>query len=61
MSIVRQNLMNEPHYSPYCGSTNCRLHSPRTQFNGNQFQCGCGWESQFDPQFIKDYKEKWNK
>lgn len=35
---------------------------PRTFFNGKQFQCPyCGWVSSFPEDFIKRYKEKWNK
>lgn len=63
MNIVRTNLMNEPNYTPYCGKdSKCGGMWPRTQFNGKQFVCNaCGWESQFDDEFIKEYKSKWNK
>jgi hypothetical protein len=59
MSIVRDNLMNQQGYTPYCGNEDCRLHMPRTRFNGRQFVCGCGWESDFPADFIAGYKEKW--
>lgn len=55
---VRKNLMNEPHYSPYCGNE-CRT-MPRTKFNGQQFRCpDCGWVSKFPEGFIAEYKAKW--
>lgn len=61
MSIVRDNLMNEKGYSPYCGSMGpCAL--PRTHFDGEQFFCKhCGWRSGFPEKFINEYKKKWNK
>lgn len=58
MSTVRDNLLNRPGYTPYCGSENCRLRMPRTWFNGEQFQCGCGWKSGFEAAFIEQYKQK---
>jgi hypothetical protein len=59
MSIVRDNLMTRPGYTPYCGDEKCALRMPRTRFNGSQFVCGCGWQSQFDPEFIAKYKARW--
>jgi hypothetical protein len=59
MSIVRENLMTDRGYTPYCGAANCRLRWPRAHFNGQQFACHCGWESRFDPAFIAEYKAKW--
>lgn len=56
MSIVRDNLMSRPGYSPYCGGEKCSYDWPRTRFNGSQFQCRCGWQSAFDDEFIKQYK-----
>jgi hypothetical protein len=56
MSIVRDNLLNRPGYTPYCGANHCRLGMPRTWFNGEQFQCGCGWKSGFEAAFIEQYK-----
>jgi len=64
-SVVRQNLMNEPNYSPYCGNNISRMEkngcdNPRSQFNGKQFVCPhCGWVSQFPDDFIKRYKDRW--
>ena len=56
-SIVRENLMNEPGYSPYCGAM-CKW-MPRTRFNGKQFVCpDCGWVSSFPKEFIDEYKKK---
>jgi hypothetical protein len=60
MSIVRDNLMNRPGYTPYCGAAHCWFHWPRTRFNGQQFQCGCGWQSSFELSFIDQYKQKSN-
>lgn len=51
--------MTREGYEPYCGAHNCTRDMPRTTFNGEQFQCRCGWVSGFDLTFIKEYKEKW--
>lgn len=59
MSIVRDNLMNERGYTPYCGAEECYWHWPRTRFNGSQFACRCGFETTFEPEFIAAYKAKW--
>lgn len=59
MSIVRRNLMEREGYSPYCGGE-C-LQMPRTQFDGQQFKCSCGWRSEFPSDFIHKYKEKWSR
>ncbi|HET8885567.1 MAG TPA: hypothetical protein VFM70_04350 [Salinimicrobium sp.] len=71
MSIVRDNLMKEAGYSPYCGAELCKPRYtyplkgerwPRTKFDGEQFTCPkCGWQSEFDKEFIEGYKNKWNK
>ena len=61
-TLVRENLMNVAGYSPYCGGNPERCYWPRTKFNGEQFVCpNCKWKSSFPPEFIKRYKEKWNK
>jgi len=60
MSLIRDNLMTQPGYSPYCGNDNCYVGAPRTTFDGEQFKCRCGWRSQFDAEFITKYKEKWS-
>ncbi|WP_034256826.1 hypothetical protein [Adhaeribacter aquaticus] len=63
-TIVRENLMTRPGYSPYCGNGRCKFtlwsnSNPRTKFNGSQFVCPtCGWTSQFPDDFIKRYKER---
>lgn len=58
-SIIQQNLLTVPHYSPYCGSADCKT-VPRTVFDGEQFKCPlCGWRSRFEPEFIADYKKRW--
>jgi predicted RNA-binding Zn-ribbon protein involved in translation (DUF1610 family) len=67
-TVVRENLMTEKGYTPYCGSNISRdvrggCDNPRTHYNKkiNQFVCPkCGFTSQFPPDFIKRYKEKWN-
>lgn len=56
MSIVRENLLKVPGYTPYCGNENCSYHWPRTEFNGSQFACHCGWRSTFEAEFIEKYK-----
>ena len=61
MSIVRDNLMTRPGYSPYCGADrDCWAGMPRTTFDGEQFRCKCGWRSQLPADFIAEYKAKWN-
>jgi predicted RNA-binding Zn-ribbon protein involved in translation (DUF1610 family) len=61
ISIVRDNLMTIPFYSPLCGSIDPACSMPRSKFNGSQFVCPkCGWKSAFPDDFIKEYKEKWN-
>lgn len=57
MSVVRDNLMNQSNYTPYCGGTCERM--PRTRFDGEQFVCPCGWRSGFPTDFIEKYKQRW--
>lgn len=45
ISIVRQNLMTQRGYAPYCGNVNCSGMMPRTRFDGSQFNCPCRYES----------------
>jgi hypothetical protein len=59
MSLIRENLMTRPGYSPYCGSEQCTYRMPRTHFKRGQFECYCGWRSSFDPEFIAAYEAKW--
>jgi hypothetical protein len=65
-TIVRENLMTEKGYEPYCGNNEPRHYpygcdNPRTKWNGEQFVCpNCGWTSQFPSDFIERYKLKWN-
>lgn len=61
MSIVRDNLMTQEGYAPYCGADDCPVRMPRTHFNGKQFYCRCGWHSAFEAEFIEAYKAKWSK
>ena len=60
-SIIRNNLMNEKGYTPYCGDDNCRKGMPRAKWDKEkeQFVCSCGWVSKIAPDFIKRYKERW--
>jgi hypothetical protein len=60
-SIVRNNLMTQHGYSPYCGDPNCRKGMPRTTFDGQQFVCLCGWRSEFPEDFITQYINHWAK
>lgn len=60
-SLVKNNLMKEKFYTPYCGSDNCSYGMPRTKWFSGQFMCSCGWVSEFDAAFIKEYRKKWLK
>lgn len=62
-SIVRNNLMNEKGYTPYCGDNDCEKGMPRTKWDAEQeqFVCSCGWVSKIAPDLIKRYKERWLK
>lgn len=61
MSIVRENLMKRPGYTPYCGNMKCQT-MPRTYWTGEQFKCSCcDWTSQFPDDFIAEYKAAWSK
>lgn len=57
-SIVRDNLLTRPDYTPYCGNSKCNRNMPRTYFveTVGQFKCHCGWKSQFPADFIQKYK-----
>ena len=61
LSIVRDNLLTRPGYTPYCGNPDCRLHWPRTHWDRErrQFACYCGWQSAFPPEFIRELDKKW--
>jgi hypothetical protein len=59
MSLIRDNLMTRPGYSPYCGDAMCPHGMPRTRFTKGQFQCSCGWRSGFDAEFIAQYQAHW--
>jgi hypothetical protein len=74
ISIVRENLMTQPGYTPYCGNINynpkyygkskLNCHNPRTKWDPikNQMVCpNCGWVSKFPEDFIQRYKLKWEK
>lgn len=50
ISIVRQNLLNDKNYAPYCGE--CRT-MERMKFNNDQFVCKhCNSQTNFDSDFI---------
>ena len=53
--------MTQKGYSPYCGAEKCFYTWPRSTFDGKQFTCKCGWRSSFEPEFILEYKSKWDK
>lgn len=59
-TIVRNNLMIDKGYSPYCGNDKCKLRMPRSAFDNieGQFTCACGY-SAFPEDFINRYKTKW--
>lgn len=57
MSVVRNNLMSDPLYRPYCGRDFCWA---RLNFDGEQFTCACGYRTQFPDEFIAEYVAKWN-
>ena len=59
MSIIRENLMEHAGYTPYCGNMVCPVNMPRTHFIRGQFECRCGWRSNFEKEFIEAYKAKW--
>lgn len=50
MSIVRQNLLKDPAYAPYC-MTCSRM--TRMSWTGSQFRCQCGAQTAFEPEFIE--------
>ena len=66
-TTVRQNLITQKDYTPYCGNDISRTekggcNNPRTVFNGTQFKCNkCCWISSFPYEFINRYKIKWGK
>lgn len=64
LTIVRQNLMTKEGYHGYCGAMEkCTKGMPRTKWDAQigQFVCGCGWVSAYPDDFIKRYRERWNK
>lgn len=60
LSVVRQNLLTQRGYAPYCGNEKCPRHWPRTEYRFGQFECACGWRSEFEPTFIEKV-QKFNK
>lgn len=64
-SLIRNNLMTRPGYTPYCGNNISRhekggCDNPKTIFKDDQFHCIiCGWVSEFPKDFITRYKEHW--
>lgn len=67
-TIVRENLMTEKGYRPYCGNDKPRnapggCSMPRVNWSEelHQFVCPeCGWVSKFPQDFISRYMTKWN-
>ncbi len=55
MSIVRENLLSQPGYTPYCGGEYKACGLPRTKFDGQQFKCPrCSFRTNFEPEFIAE-------
>lgn len=60
-SIVRNNLMTRPNYSPYCGGLGECDSMPRTDYVDGQFECPvCHWRSSFPEAFMKIYRAHWS-
>jgi hypothetical protein len=60
-SIIRENLMEDKNYRPYCEVNNQSCYMPRTIWTGEQFLCpNCKWRSDFPKEFIDRYKLKHN-
>lgn len=55
-SIVRNNLMKRPLYTPYCGHPR---HMNRTSWDGAQFRCTCGYRTEFPEEFLALYLARW--
>lgn len=57
--IVRENLLTVPNYTPYCGKGyyECGYRLPRLKFDGEQFKCFCGYRTNFEAEFIQEYKK----
>lgn len=59
ISIVRQNLVDDEYYRPYCGSQK-KCSWPRTVRTWTGFKClECGWESLMPIEFMDRYNKKW--
>lgn len=61
-TLIRQNMMDDKDYKPYCGNDRCPS-MPRTKWDTSlmQMYCPiCGWVSQFPKEFIDRYKAKHN-
>lgn len=58
MDIVRNNLLTRKGYTPYCGNgwNECGYRLPRMTFDGEQFKCKCAYRTNFEPEFIEQYK-----
>ncbi len=58
-TIVRNNLLTEKGYTPYCGGCD---RMPRTVWSNTkqQFTCSCGWTSSFPAEFINKYINIWH-
>lgn len=61
VSVVRDNLMNEEGYAPYCDCSG--LHRMRWNPSIDQFSCSLGrcGNTKFPIGFIINYKRRWNK
>jgi len=61
-TTVRQNMMKDEKYRPYCGNDKCSGRWPRMRKLENyNFKCpSCGFETKFEDDFFKRYVEKWH-
>jgi hypothetical protein len=59
VNVVRQNLLTQAGYAPYCGAQDCAHDWPRARWDGDQFQCDCGWRSALPASFVAEYRAKW--
>ena len=61
-TIIRQNMMDDKNYRPYCGAERCSGGWPRMiQMDNLQFRCpSCGFNTQIDKDFIDRYRDRWS-
>lgn len=62
-SLIRNNLMYQKDYAPYCGNAYPVCHNPRAHWDEEEksHKCTtCGWKPTFDQAFYQEYKAKWH-